>query len=62
MLLMESWQKSIITDIYELTHDASIASAVADHSKTITTMNRYPHVRQDAAKRGMEAIGKAYTL
>ena len=57
-----TFRHTIITDIYELTHDANIASAVAGHSKTTTTMNRYAHARQDAAKRGMEAIDKAYTL
>ena len=57
-----TFRHTIITDIYELTHDANIASAVAGHSKTTTTMNRYAHARQDAAKRGLEAIDKAYTL
>lgn len=53
---------TIITDIYELTHDANIASAVAGHSKTTTTMNRYAHARQDAAQKGMKAIDKAHSM
>ena len=44
------------------THDANIASAVAGHSKTSITMNRYSHARQDAAKQGMRAIDEAYDL
>jgi len=40
-----TFRHTIITDIYELTHDANIASAMAGHSKTTTTMNRYAHAR-----------------
>ena len=57
-----TFRHTIITDIYELTHDANIASAVAGHSKTTTTMNRYAHARQDATRKGMEAIDKTYSL
>ena len=57
-----TFRHTIITDIYELTHDANIASAVAGHSKTTTTMNRYAHARQDATHKGMEAIDNAYSL
>ena len=57
-----TFRHTIITDIYEATHDANIASAVAGHSKTSITMNRYSHARQDAAKRGMRAIDEAYDL
>ena len=57
-----TFRHTIITDIYELTHDANIASAVAGHSKTTTTLNRYTHARQDAARKGMAAIDQAYTL
>ena len=57
-----TFRHTIITAIYELTHDANIASAVAGHSKTTTTMNRYAHARQDATRKGMEAIDNAYSL
>ena len=57
-----TFRHTIITDIYELTHDANIASAVAGHSKTTTTMNRYAHARQDATRKGIEAIDKAYLM
>ena len=57
-----TFRHTIITDIYELTHDANIASAVAGHSKTTTTLNRYTHARQDAARKGMAALDQAYTL
>ena len=56
------FRHTIITDIYEATHDANIASAVAGHSKTSITMNRYSHARRDAAKQGMRAIDEAYDL
>ena len=52
----------IITDVYEETHDANIAAAVAGHSKTTTTMNRYAHARRDAAKKGINAVDAAYLL
>ena len=42
---------TIITDVYEETQDTNIAAAVAGHSKTTTTMNRYAHARRDAAKK-----------
>ena len=51
-----TFRHTIITDICEATHDANIASAVAGHSKTSITMNRYSRARQDAAKQGMRAI------
>ena len=57
-----TFRHTIITDIYEITHDANIASAVAGHSKTTTTMNRYAHARQDATRKGISAIDNAYTL
>ena len=57
-----TFRHTIITDIYEATHDANIASAVAGHSKISITMNRYSHTRQDAAKQGMRAIDEAYDL
>lgn len=57
-----TFRHTIITDIYELTHDTNIYSVVAGHSKATTTMNRYAHARQDAARRGMEAIDKAYSV
>ena len=57
-----TFRHTIITDIYEATHDANIASAVAGHSKTSIPMNRYSHARQDAAKQGMRAIDEAYDL
>ena len=57
-----TFRHTIITDIYELTHDANIASAVAGHSKTTTTMNRYAHARQDATRKGISAIDNAYLM
>ena len=57
-----TFRHTIITDIYEATHDANIASAVAGHSKTSITMNRYSHARQDAVKKGMNALDEAYHL
>lgn len=55
-----TFRHTIITDIYETTHDANIAAAVAGHSKTTTTMNRYAHARRDAAKKGIQAIDATY--
>lgn len=57
-----TFRHTIITDIYEITHDANIAAAVAGHSKTTTTMNRYAHARRDAAKQGILAVDAAYNL
>lgn len=57
-----TFRHTIITDIYEITHDANIASAVAGHSKTTTTMNRYAHARQDATRKGISAIDQAYLM
>ena len=57
-----TFRHTIITDIYEATHDANIASAVAGHSKTSITMNRYSHARQDAVKKGIHALDEAYNL
>ena len=47
---------------YEETHDANIASAVAGHSKTTITMNRYAHARQDAAVKGIKALDEVYSM
>ena len=57
-----TFRHTVITDIYEATHDANIASAVAGHSKTSITMNRYSHARQDATKKGINALDEAYNL
>lgn len=57
-----TFRHTIITDIYEATHDANIASAVAGHSKTSITMNRYSHARHDAAKQGIKALDEVYDL
>ena len=57
-----TFRHTVITDIYETTHDANIASAVAGHSKTSITMNRYSHTRQDAIRKGIGALDKTYNL
>lgn len=57
-----TFRHTIITDVYEETHDANIAAAVAGHSKTTKTMNRYAHARRDAAKKGINAVDDAYLL
>ena len=57
-----TFRHTVITDIYETTHDANIASAVAGHSKTSITMNRYSHTRQDAIRKGIDALDKTYNL
>ena len=57
-----TFRHTIITDVYEETHDANIAAAVAGHSKTTITMNRYAHARRDSAVRGIKAIDEAYNL
>lgn len=57
-----TFHHTIITDIYEATHNANIASAVAGHSKTSITMNRYSHARHDAAKQGIKALDEVYDL
>lgn len=57
-----TFRHTIITDIYEETHDANIASAVAGHSKTTITMNRYSHARQDAAAKGIKALDEVYSM
>lgn len=57
-----TFRHTVITDIYESTHDANIAAAVAGHSKTTTTMNRYAHARKNAAAKGIEALSEAYSM
>ena len=57
-----TFRHTVITDIYETTHDANIASAVAGHSKTSITMNHYSHTRQDAIRKGIDALNKTYNL
>ena len=57
-----TFRHTVITDIYETTRDANIASAVAGHSKTSITMNRYSHTRQDAIRKGIGALDKTYNL
>jgi len=57
-----TFRHTIITDVYEETHDANIAAAVAGHSKTTITMNRYAHARRDSAVRGIKALDEAYNL
>lgn len=48
-----TFRRTIITDIYEETHDANIAAAVAGHSKTTITVNRYAHAQLDAIVKGL---------
>ena len=55
-----TFRHTIITDVYEETHDANIAAAVAGHSKTTITMNRYAHARRDSAVKGIKALDEAY--
>ena len=57
-----TFRRTIITDIYEETHDANIASAVAGHGKTTITMNRYSRARQDAAVKGIKALDEVYSM
>ena len=57
-----TFRHTIITDVYEETHDANIAAAVAGHSKTTITMNRYAHARRDSAVKGIKALDEAYDL
>lgn len=57
-----TFRHTIITDVYEETHDANIAAAVAGHSKTTITMSRYAHARRDSAVRGIKALDEAYNL
>ncbi len=57
-----TFRHTIITDVYEETHDANIAAAVAGHSKTTITMNRYAHARRDSAVKGIKALDEAYNL
>ncbi len=57
-----TFRHTVITDIYEATHDANIASAVAGHSKTSITMNRYAHARKHSAEQGIHALDEAYKL
>lgn len=56
------FRHTVITDIYETTHDANIAAAVAGHSKTSMTMDRYSHARKDSAQKGMQAFDRTYTV
>ena len=60
--IVHTFRHTIITDVYEETHDANIAAAVAGHSKTTITMNRYAHARRDSAVRGIKALDEAYIL
>jgi len=57
-----TFRHTIITDVYEETHDANIAAAVAGHSKTTITMNRYAHARRDSAVRSIKVLDEAYNL
>ena len=57
-----TFRHTVLTDIYENTHDANIAAAVAGHSKTSMTMDRYAHARQDSSRRGISALDTAYSM
>ena len=57
-----TFRHTIITDVYEETHDANIAAAVAGHSKTTITMNRYAQARCNSAVKGIKALDEAYNL
>lgn len=57
-----TFRHTVLTDIYENTHDANIAAAVAGHSKTSMTMDRYAHARQDSSRRGISALDMAYSM
>ena len=39
-----------------------IAAAVAGHSKTSMTMDRYAHARHDSSRRGITALDTAYSM
>lgn len=57
-----TFRHTVLTDIYENTHDANIAAAVAGHSKTSMTMDRYAHARHDSSRRGITALDTAYSM
>ena len=42
--------------------EVAIIAAVAGHSKTTITMNRYAHARRDSAVRGIKELDEAYNL